>query len=655
MCGLCGEVRFDGGPVEAEGVIAMRDQMPHRGPDASGLWLSPTARAGLGFRRLKIVDLSDVANQPMANEDGTVRLVFNGEIYNFQGLREDLVRRGHQFRSRSDTEVIVHLYEEYGPECIDKLDGMFAIAIWDDRQQRLLLARDRAGKKPLFYLHDGRRIAFASEMKAFFGRRDLNIAIDPQAIPSYFIYGYVPTPETFYKGVRQVEPGHVITIERDGKMSSRAYWRLQYPQEGSVPRENHDRPAVKGKLRQLMTDAVERRLISDVPLGAFLSGGVDSTIVVGLMSQLLDQPVKTFSIGFKDSPGYDETSYARMVADRFKTDHTEFIVEPGAFDLIDKLVWHHDGPFGDSSAVPTYLVSQLTRQQVTVVLTGDGGDELFAGYLRFWAALTAERTPRVLRQGLKAISHSLPVGGSARHKLSRLQRFAAAASLPLEERMTRWSSLFYDDLEQLLAPDLLRSVAPIDKLRYLRRFESTFSGRSTLSKILSINFNTYLLDDLLIKTDRCTMANSLEARSPFLDTALMEYVAGLPDDMKLSRGQTKVILREAFDDLIPPVIQQRAKMGFGIPFGLWFRGALRDVLHDHLLSPQARYRDYLSPVHVHRLVKRHDDGEADLGLPLWTLLSFEIWLRSFPGWVNERPVETAAGQVRHGYGGQAGA
>jgi asparagine synthase (glutamine-hydrolysing) len=642
MCGLCGEVRFDGGPVQAEALVSMRDQMPHRGPDASGLYLSPSAAAGLGFRRLKIVDLNDVANQPMPNEDGTVQVVFNGEIYNFQGLREELVGRGHRFRSRCDTEVIVHLYEEYGAGCIDKLDGMFAIGIWDETRRRLVLARDRAGKKPLFYLHDGRRIAFASEMKAFFGRRDLRIEIDPQSIPSYFIYGYVPTPHTFYRGVRQVEPGHVMTVEGDGSMSSRAYWRLEYPEEGTIPRENYDRAAVKTQLRTLVTDAVQRRLISDVPLGAFLSGGVDSTIVVGLMSQLLNMPVKTFSIGFKDSPGYDETSYARIVADRFQTDHTEFIVEPGAFELIDKLVWHHDGPFGDSSAVPTYLVSQLTRQQVTVVLTGDGGDELFAGYLRFWAALTAERTPRVLRHGLNAISRGLPVGGSARHSLSRIQRFAAAASLPLEERMTRWSSLFYDDIEQLLAPELLRSVSPIDRLRYLRRFESSLAGRSTLSKILSINFNTYLLDDLLIKTDRCTMANSLEARAPFLDTALMEYVARLPDAMKLSRGRTKIILREAFDDLIPAVIQRRPKMGFGIPFGLWFRGALRDVLHDHLLSPQARYRDYLSPAYVHRLVRRHDEGEADLGLPLWTLLSFEIWLRSFPGWVNQQPAEAAA-------------
>jgi asparagine synthase (glutamine-hydrolysing) len=639
MCGLCGELRFDGGPVDPGTVASMRDQMPHRGPDAAGLYLAPSRRAALGFRRLKIVDLTDVANQPMANEDGAVHVVFNGEIYNFQELRRNLAGRGHRFRSRSDTEVIVHLYEEEGPRCIDRLDGMFAIAIWDDRQQRLLLARDRAGKKPLFYVQTGDRIVFASEMKAFFGRRDLSITIDPGAIPYYFIHGYVPCPQTFYRGVRQVEPGSVIMVEHDGTLSSRTYWTIEYPRCRAGVHTARDRESAKNRVRTLVTEAVQRRLIADVPLGAFLSGGVDSTIVVGLMSRLLDRPVKTFSIGFKDSPDYDETAYARLVADRFKTDHTEFIVEPGAFDLIDRLVWHHDGPFGDSSAVPTYLVSQLTRQQVTVVLTGDGGDELFAGYLRFYAALAAERIPPILRGALRGIGRRLPAGGSARHRLSRLQRFAAAASLPLAERMTRWSGLFYDDVEELLAPDLLQSVAPIDKLRYLRRFEASLAGRSTLNQILAINFNTYLLDDLLIKADRCTMANSLEARSPFLDTALMEYVAALPDAMKLGRGRTKIILREAFADLIPAEIQRRGKMGFGIPFGLWFRGVLRDAIHDHLLSPGSRYREYLSASYVRDLVERHERGQRDLGLPLWTLLTFEIWLRSFPRWVSRRPAE----------------
>jgi asparagine synthase (glutamine-hydrolysing) len=641
MCGLCGEVRFDGGPVEPAGVIAMRDQMPHRGPDASGLHISPRASAGLGFRRLKIVDLSEAANQPLPNEDGTVHVVFNGEIYNFRELRESLLSRGHRFRSRTDTEVIVHLYEEYGEACIDKLDGMFAIAIWDDRNQRLVLARDRAGKKPLFYLNDGKHVVFASEIKAFFGRQDLDLTIDTQAIPYFFVYGYVPCPNTFYRNVRQIEPGTVVTVERDGTMSSRNYWRLEYPIEGTIPRENFERAAVKTKLRALMTSAVERRLMADVPLGAFLSGGVDSTIVVGLMSQLLDRPVKTFSIGFKDSPEYDETSFARLAARRFKTEHTEFVVEAGAFDLIEKLVWHHDGPFGDSSAVPTYIVSQLTRQQVTVVLTGDGGDELFAGYLRFYAALAAERTPAPLRSALRSVSHRLPAGGTARHLLSRIQRFATASSLPLHERITWWSSIFYEDIDELLTPELRRSLEPIDRLRYLRRFQSSLDGRSTLSQLLAINFNTYLVDDLLVKTDRCTMANSLEARCPFLDTALMEYAASLPDAMKLTRGRTKVILREAFDDLVPAEIQRRGKMGFGVPFGAWFRGALREPLHDLLLAPDARYQEYLSAAYVHRAVKRHDAGEADLGLPLWTLLCFETWLRSLPRWTSHSIAEAA--------------
>lgn len=641
MCGLCGEVRFDGGPVDAMTIASMRDQMPHRGPDASGLYMSPTSMAGLGFRRLKIVDLSEVANQPMANEDGAVQVVFNGEIYNFQDLRADLVRRGHIFKSRSDTEIIVHLYEEYGAGCIERLDGMFAIGIWDERQQRLTLARDRVGKKPLFVLHTGKRLLFASEMKAFFPHPDVELSIDAGALPSYFIYGYVPCPGTFYKGVKQIEPGTVVTVERDGRVAARTYWQLKYPL-GGIPARNIDRHCARSTLRELMTAAVERRLMADVPLGAFLSGGVDSTIVVGLMSQLLDRPVKTFSIGFKDSPSYDETPYARMVAERFKTDHTEFIVEPGAFDSIENLVWHHDGPFGDSSAVPTAIVSRLTREKVTVVLTGDGGDELFAGYLRFVAALAAERTPAAVRRALNALSHSLPRGGSARHWLSRVQRFAAAASLPLEERLTGWSSIFYDDVEALIEPELLRRIQPIERLRYLDRFRGQLDGLSPLSEMLLINFNTYLLDDLLIKADRCTMANSLEARCPFLDTELMEYAAGLPDSMKLSGGRTKVILRETFADLIPAEIQRRGKMGFGIPFGLWFRGALREVLHDHLLSPQARYREYLSAPYVHRLVKRHDAGEADLGLPLWSLLCFETWLQALPGWLNQRPAPAAA-------------
>jgi asparagine synthase (glutamine-hydrolysing) len=645
MCGICGELRFDGAPVSREALVTMRDALIHRGPDSEGAYLSPGGAAGLGFRRLAIVDLSRNGHQPMGNEDGAVQVVFNGEIYNFAAIREELLQKGHVFRSRTDSEVIVHLYEELGPACIDRLDGMFAIGIWDQRAERLTLARDRTGKKPLFYTRDHRRLLFASEIKAFFRAPDTPLAIDREMVPYYFLYGYVPSPRTLYHGVEQVDPGTVVTIDRSGRSTSRRFWTLTFPSAAEQRRNGRDHQSAIAGVRTLMTAAVKRRLVADVPLGAFLSGGVDSTVVVGLMSQLLDRPVKTFSIGFKDSPEYDETSYARLVADRFKTDHTEFVVEPGAFDLIETLVWHHDGPFGDSSAVPTYIVSALTRKHVTVVLNGDGGDELFAGYLRFFAAVVAEQIPASIRNGLKGISGLLPAGPTARHTRSRVKRFASAMSLPLDERITRWSGLFYDDLEQLLAPELTASVAPIDRLRSLRRSQrSATPGMSTLSRLLLVNFDTYLLDDLLVKVDRCTMANSLEARSPFLDTALIEYVAGLPDRMKLARGRTKIILREAFADLIPEQIQRRGKMGFGIPFGQWFRGALRQQMDDLLLASDARYVEYLSRDYVRALVRRHHAGAADLGLQLWTILTFEIWLRALPAWTRSADVvATGAG------------
>ena len=632
MCGICGELRFDGASVDRRSVVAMREQLIHRGPDAEGVFVSPEQAAALGFRRLAIIDLTPNGRQPMPNEDGSVQVVFNGEIYNFAALRDELRAAGHVFRSRSDAEVIAHLYEEDGPSCIERLDGMFAIAIWDEHRQQLTLARDRAGKKPLFYRHDAHRIAFASEIKAFFVAPDPP-AIDDEMVPYYFLYGYAPCPRTLYENVRQLEPATVMTVGRDGRSTSRRYWTLTFPASQHSSADAVDRGEMSGRVRELLTAAVERRLISDVPLGAFLSGGVDSTVVVGLMSQLLDRPVKTFSIGFKNSPSYDETRYARVAASRFKTDHTEFIVEPHAFDLIEKLLWHHDGPFGDSSAVPTYIVSRLTREHVTVVLTGDGGDELFAGYSRFYAAVAAERVPRPLRGALHALAGSLPRGSSQKGMLARAQRFVSASNLPLDERITRWSTLFYDDLESLLAPEFARGIPPIDRLAYLHRLDDTDDGLSSLSRVLRLNFHTYLLDDLLVKTDRCTMANSLEARSPFLDTALIEYVAGLPDSMKLSGGRTKVALREAFADLIPAEIQQRGKMGFGIPFGDWIRGPLRDAVHDVLLAKTAGYQRYLSADYVNRLIQRHHAGDGDLGLQLWTVLCFEVWLKMLPQWM----------------------
>jgi len=635
MCGICGERRFDRRLPEEAALVSMRDRLVHRGPDSVGSYTSP-AGAALAFRRLRIIDLTPNANQPMSNEDGTVRVVFNGEIYNFRELREQLVQRGHRFRSRSDTETIVHLYEEKGADCIADLDGMFAIAIWDDRAACLTLARDPAGKKPLFYYRSDDVFALASEIKAFFGHPDLAIEIDPDAVPYYFIHGYVPGPATFYKRVFQVEPGTSMTVDAEGRIDRRRYWRIEFPRAADVQPIGYA-AAVNG-VRERMTRAVEKRLVSDVPLGAFLSGGIDSTVVVGLMSRLMRDPVKTFSIGFEGDPAYDETAYARMAAERFKTEHTEFRVSPATMDLVDTLIWHHDGPFGDSSAVPTYIVSKLARAHVTVALTGDGGDELFAGYRRFQAVLYSERVPRIVGRAAAAVLSRVPPPRHERDRRADLQRFFRAVNTPLDRRMTTLNALFLDDLPELLRPDFTSSIAPIDPLRYLAPERPRMEGLSTLSRQLHANFISYLPDDLLVKVDRCTMANSLEARSPFLDRDLIQYVAALPDRYKLARGRSKVVLRAAFADLLPPAIDRRGKMGFGVPLGTWFRGHLRQFVRDVLLAPDARYRSMLSGPFVARMVERHLAGEANLGHQLWSLICFERWLQMLPDWTRRAHV-----------------
>ena len=645
MCGICGELRLDERRVTEPTLVSMREAIHHRGPDTGGLFISEDGRAGLGFRRLRIVDLRACADQPMPNEDGSVQIVFNGEIYNFQDLRRQLVANGHQFRSESDTETIVHLYEERGIDAFEHLEGMFAIALWDGRERRLVLARDRAGKKPLFFHQGARTFVFASEMKAFFSHPDVPVEIDPASIPPYFLHGYVPCPATHYRGIHQLPPASVMVVTPDGRSQQHQYWRLRYPsRDDKQPRGRAatSKPEAVATIRTLLTEAVQRRLVADVPLGAFLSGGLDSTIVVGLMSQLTNSPVKTFSIGFSGDPAYDETSYARTVAECFGTDHTEFCVQPDAVDLVDKLIWHHDGPFGDASAIPTFIVSQMTRQHVTVVLTGDGGDELFAGYKRFYAALAAERVPAsVARVGGRMLDWLGPPR-RPRHPRNDLRRFLGAAELPWLERMTRLSGLFYDDLDDLLSPDLRSATPSFTRLGYLRDELTAMKGLTPLSQLLHANFRSYLLDDLLTKTDRCTMANALEARSPFLDRQLTEYAAGLPDSWKLHGRQTKVILREAFADLVPPAVSSRPKMGFGVPLDAWFRNELREPLCDELLAPDARYRQFLNAAAVQSLVRRHLAREVHAGLQLWTLFCFERWLRLLPSWTDRKRAAVSA-------------
>jgi asparagine synthase (glutamine-hydrolysing) len=632
MCGICGVLDLSGRPVDEAAVRRMTDALQHRGPEATRVFLSPAAvdpratgpAVGLGHTRLKIIDLSDAANHPLSNEDGTVWAMLNGEIYNFLELRAELKAAGHQFRTEGDTETIVHLYEEMGERCVEQLDGMFALALWDEPRRRLLLARDRTGKKPLFYHQHASFFAFGSEVKALLAHPRIPADVCLAALPQLFLYGYVPNPATLYEGIAQVPPGHSLTVERDGAVRLRRYWDWTIPER---PARVDEREAAE-RLRDLLTAAVKRRLIADVPLGAFLSGGLDSSIVVALMAGLVQQPVKTFSIGFAGDAAFDETRYAKLVAQRYGTAHTEFVVEPEAFGLLERLVHLHDGPFGDSSAIPTYILSELTRRHVTVALNGDGGDELFAGYLRFAGGVMAARTPRIVFRLGRLATAGVPRVGGARHPLRRAARFFREADLPWLERYSGWISFFHRDLEHLLLPSVAPALAGYDRIAYFRPYLDAVRGRSPLSQLLYLNAKTYLPDDLLVKMDRSSMAHALETRSPFLDRALMEYVAALPDRFKLRGRTTKWLLRRTFGEMLPREVLERGKMGFGVPLATWFRGALREPLRTLLLEPTARLTRYLNAARVRGLVDAHLSGREDVHHELWLLLTFEVWLRS---------------------------
>ena len=595
----------------------MTAALSHRGPDGEGIHLDgPVA---LGHRRLSIIDLSDAAREPITSEDGSLWLVFNGEIYNFRELRAELQGR-HRFSSQGDAEVILHLYEERGLEMVKALDGMFAFALWDGKRRRLLLGRDRAGKKPLFYHDGGRLFAWASEVKGLLAHPGVPRERDQGSLPLYLTYGYVPTPRTFYEQIRSLPPAHTMVVTEKGTEEPQPYWTVKF-RDGEVA---DDREAEE-RFRSLLQAAVTRRLVADVPLGAFLSGGLDSSAVVAFMARAAGSRVRTFTIGFAGDARYDERPHARTVARHFGTDHTEFVVEPGALDLIDRLVWHHDGPFGDSSAIPTYLLAELTRKQVTVALNGDGGDEVFAGYLRFYGGALSESMPRWLFGAADAALSLLPEPRDRKHPLRFAKRFAEAGRLPLLERYLRWMSPFPAGAVELMRPELLPRA---DRARITESFEKELGGEaSTLARLLQLNFKTYLLDDLLVKADRMTMAHGLEARSPFLDTALVEFGASLPDRLRMRLGRGKVLLRRAMKGILPPEILARGKMGFGVPLATWFRGDLLSLVRDRLLDAKSPLFEYLLPQLVTSLVTRHTSGEADASPQIWTLLTLESWLR----------------------------
>ncbi|HEY2943234.1 MAG TPA: asparagine synthase (glutamine-hydrolyzing), partial [Vicinamibacteria bacterium] len=531
MCGLAGIVTFEGPAASREELCRMGAALRHRGPDAEGVYVDDASSpaVGLVFRRLSIIDLSPSANQPIGDETGSVQVMLNGEIYNYRELRRELEGR-HEFRSQGDTEVIAHLFEERGEEAIVQLDGMFALAIWDARRRRLILARDSFGKKPLYYWSDGRRFLFASEIKALLAG-GVPAQLEVPALAEYLALGYVPTPRTLFNRIYKLPPASIVAVDVR-KHEPRMYWDLHFPPEAETAAVSSGE--VRERVRDLLTRAVRKRLVADVPLGVLLSGGVDSSTVAALMSTLVPGRVKSFTVGFEGGAFFDERAHAERVARHIGAEHHASVVRPDAAALVETLLHHHDEPFGDSSALPTYLVAREARQHVTVALNGDGGDETFAGYDRFHAALLAQRIPRIALRAVRSVARLLPEGAHYHSTLHRIRRFTDKAVLPLDERIFAWSTFF--DLPTLRQVDGNGLVDPTRLLSSYREALRRCDGASTLARLQYLNFRTYLLDDLLPKMDRMTMAHALEARSPLLDRALVEYVASLPDDFKRRGG-----------------------------------------------------------------------------------------------------------------------
>ena len=622
MCGLAGILTFDGAPVERATLAAMGDRLRHRGPDAAGYHADASAPAGIGLvhRRLSIIDLSKAADQPLPNEDGSVLVLLNGEIYNFRELRAGLGGR-HSFRSQGDTEVVAHLYEERGDDVVAALDGMFALVIWDARSRRLVLARDHFGKKPLYYWHDSRRFVFGSEIKALLAA-GVPVEMAEENLGEYLAFGYVPTPRTLLRGVRKLPPASLLVVDAAGVGSPRGYWDLRFPPAGeAAPVRLRD---AADRVRDLLFAAVRRRLVADVPLGLLLSGGADSAAVAAVMARLVPGRVKTFTVGFEGDAFFDERPYAQRVARDLDTEHHASVVRPEAGALLETLLEHHDEPFGDSSALPTYLVAREARAHVTVALNGDGGDETFAGYDRFHAALLADRIPSPLAHALRAAARLVPEGPSYHTRRRRIRRFADKAALPFDERIFAWTSFF--DLPTLTTLDADRLADRDRVLASYREALARCAGASLLSRLLYLNARTYLLDDLLPKMDRMTMAHGLEARSPMLDRSLIEYVAGLPDRLKRRGGRGKIVLKRAVADMLPREILTRPKHGFGVPLGEWFRGELRPRV-EALLLDRPRLARWVRPDAVRQLFAEHLAGRSDRGHQLWTLLTLELWLR----------------------------
>ncbi len=647
MCGIAGVVHNDGVPIDRNALRQMVGAMIHRGPDGEGFYFSEDAHStavgptvALGHRRLAIIDVAG-GRQPMTNEDGSVWVVLNGEIYNYIELREQLEARGHHFVSNSDTEVIVHQYEEEGIECVRAFRGMFAFAVWDDRAKRLLLARDRLGKKPLWYAANSQWLLFASELTALMANPWVERTVDPQAIDAYLMYGYVPSPRSIFTGVSKVMPAHRVVWDQGGMRAER-YWQLRYE-----PKQPISEGEAKKRFLELFREAVRIRLRSDVPVGAFLSGGLDSSSVVALMSQLSARPIQTFSIGFDDTD-CSELTYARQIAQAFGTDHHEFIVTPEATAVIPQLVMHYGEPYADSSCLPTFYLAQQTRHFVTVALSGDGGDESFAGYPRYLGAAWSQalaQLPDGAKQALLWLVRRFGADTGDRpttsvlHRASRLLQ--AVMTYPtIEERYLQWVGFFMPrELTASYSPDFHAQLRGIRSEQFLFSLYQHTPAASIIERLMGVDVASYLPEDLLVKMDIVSMRHALEVRSPLLDHPLMEFVASLPLRYKIRGTTSKYLLRQAMTGILPRAILGRSKMGFGVPLGRWFRRELNGWMRDILLDARSLRRGIFQPKAIERLIDEHTRGLHDHRYRLWALIMLELWYQTV---LESRPVPSTA-------------
>jgi asparagine synthase (glutamine-hydrolysing) len=622
MCGICGIFEYERRePWPGELIEQMNQTIIHRGPDDGGVYHG--AGVAFGFRRLSIIDVAG-GHQPISNENGTLWVMLNGEIYNYPELRRELEAKGHRFATRSDTETIVHLYEECGEQCFAKLRGMFAIALWDAPNRRLLLARDRIGKKPLFYAADQRGIVFGSELKALLAAGRIPKEIDAHGLCDYFSLGYIPAPKTIYRAIRKVRPGHYLVAER-GRCREACYWDISFAETDNCSEEEWCEC-----IRQGLCEATRIRLMSDVPLGAFLSGGVDSSAVVANMSKLMNQPVTTCSIGF-DEREYDEADYARIIARQFSTDHHEQIVRPDATAIVDRLAWHFDEPFADSSAIPTYYVSSVARQHVTVALGGDGGDENFAGYRRYVFDQIENGlrgfAPLGLRRAIFGpLGRLYPPLAWAPRLFRAKATFQSLARTPLEGYFNSISIFRPTEKAQIFTSEFRAALAGYDSIDVLREHYDRAGTDDPLSRIQYVDIKTYLPDDILTKVDRASMAVSLEVRAPILDHRFMELVARVPSSLKLRGRETKYIFKKALSPTLPEEVLYRRKQGFAIPLDRWFRGQLRETAYDAIFDSSD---EILDRTFLHKIWDQHQKKIYDRSAHLWAVLMYRKWQKAF--------------------------